>query len=109
MLARIFANAPTLSANADVCQHECTMLDSTTAAEQLRAIRMSLGLSQSWLARVSGLSRFKICTYELGDGGLNPEEERRLYDVLQVEADRLCGVAVHLSIQRSVLQTKKAV
>jgi predicted transcriptional regulator len=79
------------------------MLDSTTAAELLRANRISLGVSQSRLARLSGVSRFKICTYELGDGGLSPEEERRLYNVLQAEADRLSSIAVQLSLQRSVL------
>ena len=80
------------------------MLDSTTAAEQLRTNRSSLGLSQSRLSRLSRVSRFKICTYELGDGGLSPEEQRRLDDVLQVEADRLSDVAVQLSVQRSALQ-----
>jgi predicted transcriptional regulator len=84
------------------------MLDSTTAAELLRANRISLGVSQSRLARLSGVSRFKICTYELGDGGLSPKEERRLYNVLQVEADRLSSIAVQLSLQRSVLHIESS-
>jgi hypothetical protein len=77
------------------------MLDSTTAAELLRANRISLGVSQSRLGRLSGVSRFKICTYELGDGHLSPEEQRRLYGALQAEADRLRGLAVQLDLQRS--------
>ena len=77
------------------------MLDSTTAAVLFRANRISLGLSQSRLARLSGVSRFKICTYELGDGHLSVEERRRLYGALQIEAHRLTGLAAQLDLRRS--------
>ena len=44
----------------------------------LRADRTALGISQSSLARMSGVSRFKICTFELGSGALNPDELDRI-------------------------------
>jgi predicted transcriptional regulator len=74
------------------------MLDSTTAAEQLRASRASLGLSQSRLARLSGVSRFKICTYELGDGSLNTDEQTRIREALQAEVERLRQVSTHFDL-----------
>ena len=74
------------------------MLDSTTAAERLRATRVSLGLSQSRLARVSGISRFKICTYELGDRSLTPDEQNRIREVLQAEAERLRQISADFDL-----------
>jgi predicted transcriptional regulator len=68
------------------------MVESTTAAENLRASRTYLGISQSRLARLSGVSRFKICTYELGDDSLRPEEQNRIREALQVEAERLRAI-----------------
>ena len=55
----------------------------------LRSHRSTIGISQSRLARISGVSRFKICTYELGGGSLTSEEQRLIQDSLQAEADRL--------------------
>ena len=55
----------------------------------LRLQRNALGISQSRLARLSGVSRFKICTYELGGGSLSQDERQRLYTALLAEADRL--------------------
>jgi predicted transcriptional regulator len=78
------------------------MFDSTTAAAQLRSDRTSLGLSQSRLARLSGVSRFKICTYELGDASLTSEEQRQLSDALLAEAKRLGNIAFRLGLQRPV-------
>lgn len=67
-----------------------TMAESTTAAaENLRASRISLGISQSRLARLSGVSRFKICLFELGDGSLSTEEQNQIRGALQTETDRL--------------------
>jgi predicted transcriptional regulator len=58
----------------------------------LRSHRNTLGISQSRLARLSRVSRFKICLYELGDGRLNPEEQTRIRLALQAEAERLRSI-----------------
>ena len=55
----------------------------------LRGTRLFLRISQSRLARLSGVSRFKICLYELGDGSLSEEEQRRIRRALHAETDRL--------------------
>ena len=74
--------------------------DSTTAAEILKASRISLGLSQSKLARLSGVSRFKICTFELGGTSLTIEEQRRIALVLTKEATRLCSLAAQVCLEK---------
>jgi transcriptional regulator with XRE-family HTH domain len=56
---------------------------------RLRLKRNALGISQSRLARLSGVSRFKICTYELGGGSLSQDERQRVHAALLAEADRL--------------------
>jgi transcriptional regulator with XRE-family HTH domain len=56
---------------------------------ELRAARKTLGLSQSHLSRLSGVSRFKICLFELGDGSLSIQEQDRIRGALQTETDRL--------------------
>jgi predicted transcriptional regulator len=60
----------------------------------LRSDRNTLGISQSRLARLSGVSRFQICTYELGDGSLTPEEQARIHAALISEAERLRNIAI---------------
>ena len=65
-LALIFANAPTLIANASVCHHLLKMVERTTAAaEVLRRSRRSI----DW-QRLIRVSKFKIYAYELGAGSL---------------------------------------
>ncbi len=59
-------------------------------------MRTSLRLSQTYLARVSGVSRFKICTYELGDGALTAEEQIRILKALRGEVERLRGVSFEI-------------
>ena len=59
------------------------------AVIKLRSHREALGLSQSKLARLSGVSRFKICTFELGDTKLTLEDQKRIYAALVAEAARL--------------------
>jgi predicted transcriptional regulator len=72
------------------------MSNSATAAENLRGSRIALGVSQSKLARLSGVSRFKICTFELGDGTIRPDEQSRIYEALRAEADRLRAITVQV-------------
>lgn len=67
-----------------------------TAVEDLRACRVSLGLSQSRLARLAGVSRFKICAYELGDRALSHEEQSRIRAALESEAQRLRDISVEV-------------
>jgi hypothetical protein len=55
----------------------------------LRFHRGVLGISQARLGRLSRVSRFKICMYEPGDGGLTEDEQDRIHAALQAEVDRL--------------------
>ena len=64
----------------------------------LRLTRNALGISQSKLARLSGVSRFKICTYELGGGSLTPEEVERVRDALLAEASRLRNLPIAIDV-----------
>jgi predicted transcriptional regulator len=71
------------------------MIEATTAAaDVLRRSRLSIGVSQSKLARLARVSRFKICTYELGAGALTADELRRICDGLQAESNRLRSVSI---------------
>jgi predicted transcriptional regulator len=63
----------------------------------LQINRRVLGLSQSKLARLSGVSRFKICTFELGSGSLSFEDQQRIRVALETEAARLRSVAAAVS------------
>jgi predicted transcriptional regulator len=64
----------------------------------LRSHRNALGISQSRLARTSGVSRFKICTYELGDSSLTADEQGRIREALQAEADRLRRIPGEINV-----------
>jgi transcriptional regulator with XRE-family HTH domain len=72
--------------------------NSTTAGERLKTSRLSIGVSQSKLARLSGVARFKICTFELGSGSLSPDDKRRIKLALEAEASRLRLVAAQLGL-----------
>jgi predicted transcriptional regulator len=63
---------------------------------QLRAQRAVLGISQSRLARLSEVSRFKICVFELGSGSLTADEQNRVREALQEEARRLRSAAARI-------------
>jgi len=65
----------------------------------LRVNRSALGLSQSKLARISGVSRFKICTFELGSSVLSLEDQQRIRIALEGEAARLRSVAAQVNFQ----------
>ena len=56
-----------------------------------------MGLSQSKLARISGVTRFKICTFELGSGSLSSEDQKRIRLALEAEATRLSSVAASVT------------
>jgi predicted transcriptional regulator len=66
----------------------------------LRAQRNALKISQIRLARLSGVSRFKICTYEVGDGLLTSDEQARISEALRAEADRLRNVTLPIAFCR---------
>lgn len=58
----------------------------------LRSERENLGISQSRLARLSGVSRFRICQHELGGKHLDPEELLQIETAIRQEAIRLRGL-----------------
>lgn len=58
-------------------------------------------MSQSRLARLSGVSRFRLCTYELGGGSLSPEDLNRLQEALQAEAERLRSITAFIRLQQA--------
>jgi predicted transcriptional regulator len=60
-----------------------------------RGLRIALGISQSRLARISGVSRFRICTCEHGDSSLTVDEQNRIREALQAEAERLRQISTH--------------
>ena len=64
----------------------------------LRSNRNALGISQSKLARLARVSRFKICMYELDGGSLTPEEHRRVREALVSEANRLRNLPLGLDL-----------
>lgn len=55
-----------------------------------------LRLSQSELARKSGVPRPKICIFELGGGSLSFDEQRRIQEALQREAECLRSITVDI-------------
>lgn len=67
----------------------------------LRSQRSILGLSQSRLARLSGVSRFKLCSFELGSGSLTSDELSRIGNAIEVEADRLRGLHLEIGVRQS--------
>jgi predicted transcriptional regulator len=68
--------------------------------------RSRLGLSQAKLARLSGVSRFKICPSELGDSRLTSDEQAKLRSALQAEAERLRTTAA--SVESGHIQAEAA-
>lgn len=54
---------------------------------------------------MSCVSRFKICTYELGSGSLTPDEQSRIRKALQLEAERLRNVPNTVEFRRSEIET----
>ena len=65
----------------------------------LRTHRSALGISQSRLARLAAVSRFKICMFELGSGGLTPDEQLRIRQALEAESARLRSLAVEIDLR----------
>ena len=47
---------------------------------------------------MSGVSRFKICTFELGSGSLSEDEQERIRKALRVEADRLRNIPTQIDL-----------
>jgi predicted transcriptional regulator len=71
----------------------------------LRSNRAELGVSQSRLARLSGVSRFRICLFELGDAPLTVEEQARIIEALRTETDRLRNVAIQVDFDTTPPET----
>jgi len=62
----------------------------------LQTRRTSLRLSQSALARLSGVSRFKICQFECGGSNLTQQEIARVNIAISDEATRLRAAATSI-------------
>jgi|HubBroStandDraft_5_1064220.scaffolds.fasta_scaffold27443_5 predicted transcriptional regulator len=67
----------------------------------LRQNRQALGLSQSKLARLSRVSRFKICTFELGGCSLTADQQSRIREALCAEAERLRNLSTNVDFGNS--------
>ena len=63
---------------------------------EIRKDRTTLQISQSRLARLSGVSRYKICVSELGDASLTVDEQNRIGRALQAEAQRMRHAAAQI-------------
>ena len=55
--------------------------------------RIAFKLSQHALAHRAGISRWRLCIHELGDGSLTGEEEHKIAEALQREAARIWQLA----------------
>jgi predicted transcriptional regulator len=55
----------------------------------LRIRRTKLGISQTRLARLARVSRFKICMSELDNQELTADEEARINEALRAEVARV--------------------
>ena len=71
-----------------------------TFAQQLRRTRREAGVSQSDLARASGVNRAVISRYEAGKGTPEVANLVRLADALGVSADVLLGRAGYAKSKR---------
>jgi len=79
---------------------------SPATVDKMRATRIDLKASQSRLARLSGVSRFEICAFELGSGSLSPDENRRVWGALQAEAEQLRNRAAQIANESSADPTE---
>jgi predicted transcriptional regulator len=68
--------------------------------KQLRTHREALGISQSRLARPAGVSRFKICLFEIGDGKLTEDELTKIRAALNGEIQRLQRLSATVDLAR---------
>jgi predicted transcriptional regulator len=79
----------------------------TTVVRNLKTRRIQLRLSQSELARRSGVGRVRICHHELGDIALTEDEQKRILEALQCELDRLRSLPTSTDPDK-VAQTAKS-
>lgn len=73
----------------------------------LRQHRSALGISQSKLARLAGVSRFKICTFELGSGSLTEAEQELIRAALQSEVERLRSIPAEISLTEPATESAR--
>jgi hypothetical protein len=55
---------------------------------------------------MSGVSRFKICTNELGDVKLRPDEQIRIREALQTEAERLRNISIDFGTSQTAARSE---
>jgi DNA-binding XRE family transcriptional regulator len=63
----------------------------------IKTARHKLRISQARLARLSGVSRFKICLHERDDQVLNQVDLARIEQALQGEARRLAEILAYMA------------
>lgn len=74
-------------------------------AKELKQDRLLLKLSQSRLARLAGLPRFKIAFYELGDRDLSEQDQAIIRRAMEEEATRLQRALAPFSRRPCPLET----
>jgi plasmid maintenance system antidote protein VapI len=67
-------------------------------ADEMRSLRTSIGVSQSGLARMSGVQRWRINAFELGDMDLSDEDLHKLEVAFQSHLDRLHNLPSSLDL-----------
>jgi hypothetical protein len=60
--------------------------------------RLGMRLSQSALARMASVSRFRLWASEQGECTLTPDEENRIQKALQREAERLNAISRNIDV-----------
>ena len=55
---------------------------------------------------MSGVSRFKICTFELGSGSLSEDEHERIEKALRAEVDRLRNISTQIALRQIAPQAE---
>jgi hypothetical protein len=74
---------------------EVAMRKNSNRSQEIRMARQYLALNLR-PTRISGVSRFKICTFELGSGLLTTAEQDLIRASLQGEADRLRDISAQI-------------
>ena len=59
--------------------------------QKVKDKRVSMGLSQAKLAKLTGVSRFKISQYELGYAGISDRDLSKLNTILKSNKCPTCG------------------
>lgn len=73
-------------------------------AKELKRVRTTLRLTQSALARQTGVSRWHIWRVELGDRQFTPAEANRIEAAIQRETQRMAAATARIRAERATLE-----